>query len=129
MRLIQLLTAIVGVGMMAAGIVLDLPAPDPAKPHAVAIPHGPVTAIVNVRVFDGERLLPRATVVIAGDRIGGVGPDLAVPAGAKVVDGTGRTLLPGLIDSHTHASGDALERALRFGVTTELDMFADPSWA
>jgi hypothetical protein len=38
-------------------------------------------------------------------------------------------VLPGLIDAHTHASGDALARALTFGVTTELDMFADPEFA
>jgi imidazolonepropionase-like amidohydrolase len=48
-----------------------------------------------------------------------------VPAGAAVVDGDGHTLLPGLIDAHTHAFGAALERALVFGVTTELDMFTD----
>jgi imidazolonepropionase-like amidohydrolase len=128
-RLMQFIAGLLGVGTMAAGIVLDLPAANPAARVSVAVPHGPVTAIVNARVFDGERFLPRATVVIAGDHIAGVGADLVVPAGAEIVDGTGRTLLPGLIDSHTHASGDALERALRFGVTTELDMFADPAFA
>src|SRR5262249_13820441 len=51
------------------------------------------------------------------------------PAGATIVDGTGKTLLPGLIDAHTHAWGDALERALAFGVTTELDMFTDTEFA
>jgi imidazolonepropionase-like amidohydrolase len=129
LRLIQLLAGLFGVGMMAAGIVLTQPAPDAARPVAAAIPHGPVTAIVNVRVFDGARLLPKATVLIAGDHILGVGADLAIPAGAAIVDGVGKTLLPGLIDAHTHASGDALERALQFGVTTELDMFADLTFA
>ena len=52
-----------------------------------------------------------------------------VPPGAEVIDGAGRTLLPGLIDAHTHAFGDALERALLFGVTTELDMFTDHRFA
>src|SRR6185437_14906073 len=128
-RLIHLLAGALGAGVMAAGIALDRPAPPPPRPASAAMPRGPVTAIVNVRVFDGERVLPRATVVIDGDRIAGVGVDLAVPPGAGRVDGAGRTLLPGLIDSHTHASDDALERALRFGVTTELDMFADPAFA
>ena len=43
-----------------------------------------------------------------------------------MIDGSGATLLPGFIDAHTHTFGPALERALVFGVTTELDMFADP---
>lgn len=46
----------------------------------------------------------------------------------EVVDGRGKTLLPGLIDSHTHAQLPSLEHALLFGVTTELDMFSCPEW-
>jgi hypothetical protein len=53
----------------------------------------------------------------------------AVPAGVESIPGDGKTLLPGLIDAHTHAYGDALERALVFGVTTELDMFTDYRFA
>jgi imidazolonepropionase-like amidohydrolase len=81
------------------------------------------TAITNVRLFDGTKVVPRATVVIEGTRIAAVGAKVAVPAGAKVIDGSGKTLLPGLIDSHTHVFPGSLERALRFGVTTEMDMF------
>jgi imidazolonepropionase-like amidohydrolase len=50
----------------------------------------------------------------------------AVPPGAGTVDGHGGTLLPGLIDSHVHASPASLAQALTFGVTTELCMFASP---
>lgn len=80
-------------------------------------------AIRNVRLFDGTRVIPAATVVFENGRIVAAGKDVAAPANAQVIDGTGKTLLPGLIDSHTHVYGLALERALRFGVTTELDMF------
>jgi imidazolonepropionase-like amidohydrolase len=76
-----------------------------------------------VRLFDGTRVIPRANVVFDGATIVAAGPDVAIPPGATVIDGTNKTLLPGLIDSHTHTFGPALERALRFGVTTELDMF------
>lgn len=86
-------------------------------------------AIVGARVFDGEKVLSKATVLVEGGRIAAVGVDLAVPAGAEIVDGAGRTLLPGLIDAHVHARADGLVRALAFGVTTELDMFADPGLA
>src|SRR5262249_35767015 len=56
----------------------------------------------DVRVFDGTKFLPATTVVIRGDRIDQVGPSVPIPDGAKVVDGKGRTLLPGLFDCHTH---------------------------
>jgi imidazolonepropionase-like amidohydrolase/ABC-type multidrug transport system permease subunit len=92
-------------------------------------PASTTTAIVNVRVFDGEKVLPRATVVIDAGRIRAVGAEVVAPTGARVVEGRGRTLLPGLIDAHTHSWGDALERALVFGVTTNLDMFTEWHWA
>jgi imidazolonepropionase-like amidohydrolase len=74
-------------------------------------------ALTNVRVFDGERLLEPATVVIDGNRIGGD------PAGARTVDGGGGALLPGLIDCHIHLTDEATLTALAVaGVTTGLDM-------
>src|SRR6202522_4836920 len=74
-------------------------------------------ALTNVRVFDGERLLEPATVVIDGNRIGGD------PAGARTIDGDGRVLLPGLIDCHIHLTDEATLTALAgHGVTTALDM-------
>jgi imidazolonepropionase-like amidohydrolase len=127
-RLRLLLLAVVGLGLTLTGVVLDRRVPTDGPPPAPVV-HSAHTAIVNVRVFDGEVLWPRATDVIDDDHISAIGPDVTPPAGAAIVDGAGRTLLPGFIDSHTHASGDALDRALVFGVTTELDMFADPKFA
>ncbi|MDP9192760.1 MAG: amidohydrolase family protein [Acidobacteriota bacterium] len=83
----------------------------------------PTVAIRNVRLFDGTRVVPNATVVFRDGLIVAAGANVKTPEGAQVVDGTGKTLMPGLIDAHTHVYGPALERALRFGVTTELDMF------
>jgi imidazolonepropionase-like amidohydrolase len=78
------------------------------------------TAITNVRIFDGERAIPERTVVVERDLIASLGG--SVPAGAAVVDGSGATLLPGLIDSHVHTDVSGLQDALAFGVTTELEM-------
>jgi imidazolonepropionase-like amidohydrolase len=81
------------------------------------------TLIRQARVFDGERLLGSRDVLVRDGRIARIAPSIAAPAGATVVQGANRTLLPGLIDAHTHSYGDALEQALTFGVTTSLDMF------
>jgi len=106
----------VGVGAAARG-----PAA-PAKAAPVTQASGGVV-IRDARVFDGERVHGKASVLVQNGRIAAIGPDIQTPDGAEVIDGAGRTLLPGLIDAHTHAFNDALARALVFGVTTELDMF------
>jgi imidazolonepropionase-like amidohydrolase len=77
----------------------------------------------NARVFDGQRVIDHADVWVEGGKIRAVGEGLKVPTDLKAIDATGDTLLPGLIDSHTHTWGDALKEAEIFGVTTELDMF------
>lgn len=57
----------------------------------------------NVRVFDGIRLAltESINVVVRGNRIASIGKIEAAP-GATTIDGAGRTLMPGLIDAHTH---------------------------
>jgi imidazolonepropionase-like amidohydrolase len=86
-------------------------------------------AVRGVRVFDGDQLYSNMTVVVRDGVIRSVRTDTTVPPGIEVIDGTGRTLLPGLFESHGHMNGDGLTQMLAFGVTTVLDMFADPSWA
>lgn len=55
-------------------------------------------------VFDGVDPHPHAgwSVLVEGDRIAAVGPNVAAPAGAKVVDLPGATLMPGMIEGHSH---------------------------
>jgi imidazolonepropionase-like amidohydrolase len=89
----------------------------------------PSTLIRNATVFDGQRSVGKRDVLITGNKIVAVGEHLSQPNGATVVDGAGMTLLPGLIDAHTHSFGDALRDAIAFGVTTELEMFGDPTVA
>jgi imidazolonepropionase-like amidohydrolase len=68
-----------------------------------------VTAITDVRIIDGNGGEPisRGVVVYQGDRITAVGPSeaISIPAGARVIDGAGKTALPGLADFHTHLVG------------------------
>jgi imidazolonepropionase-like amidohydrolase len=83
----------------------------------------------NARVFDGTSVLAATDVLVQDGKIAAVGKRLRVPEGTEVVDASGKTLLPGLIDAHTHAYGNALTEALMFGVTTELDQFTAPAFA
>jgi imidazolonepropionase-like amidohydrolase len=71
---------------------------------AAAAPQPSVTVVRAARLIDGRGGPPLAPamVLVEGDRITGVGPSLAVPGGARVIDLGGATLLPGLIDLHTH---------------------------
>lgn len=56
------------------------------------------------RVFDGVSLRPHAgwSVLVRGNRIEAVGADIAAPVGAQVIDLPGMTLMPGLIEGHSH---------------------------
>lgn len=84
--------------------------------------------ITGARVFDGERVHQAADVLVRDGRIISVGALSDMPAGVRRIDGAGATLLPGLIDAHTHTrSVTELEQALRFGVTTVLDLFTRAS--
>ena len=78
------------------------------------------------RVFDGATVRTGVAVLVRDGVIVEVGPDVTA-VDATVVDAPGQTLLPGLIDAHTHVFPGRLEQALAFGVTTELDMFAAPA--
>ncbi|HKY60630.1 MAG TPA: amidohydrolase family protein [Gemmatimonadota bacterium] len=70
------------------------------------------------RLLDVERgeILPDAAVVVEGDRIAAVNPD-ALPAGAETIDLGDATLLPGLIDAHTHLTSDLEGDWVHRGVT------------
>jgi imidazolonepropionase-like amidohydrolase len=63
-----------------------------------------VTILRNASVLDPEKgeLAPGQSVVVEGGRIVDVGPGLSGPDDALVLDAGGRTVMPGLIDAHTH---------------------------
>ena len=82
--------------------------------------------IQDARVFDGQRMHASRSVLVDGARIADDNFKGKAPAGAKVIDGKGRTLLPGLIDAHVHAYRHH-ELPLLFGVTTQIDMFTGVS--
>ncbi len=84
--------------------------------------------IRNVRLYDGYKRYENMDVFIKGNKLYRIENNLTKKIEKQSLlpemDAQGMTLLPGLIDSHTHVYGEALEEALNFGVTTELDMFS-----
>ncbi len=100
-----------------------------------------VVALVGGRVVTmrGDEVIENGVVVIEGKKIVAVGAQgaVVVPANAKVIDTTGKTVLPGLIDAHWHGSQGSDEvspeanwfnyASLAFGVTTLHDPSNDTS--
>lgn len=100
-----------------------------------------VTVFRNVTVIPMDtaepRMLPAQTVVVRDERIATIGPaaSVATPAGAQVIEGGGRYLVPGLAEMHAHVPTGAdaryLEEVLFLyvanGVTTARGMLGEPS--
>src|SRR3954470_13959084 len=99
----------------------------------------PVTAIRAGRMFDARTgtMLTNQTILIRGERIADVGATVTAPAGARIIDLSGTTVLPGMIDAHVHVALnvpnespehhifvmiDSAQRDLDAGFTTIVDM-------
>lgn len=136
MRVLSLVGALIGllVGAGCAG------APGRRDFVSLTLPAAPAALVIrNATVFTatGPDRLVGFDVVVMGDRITSVVPTGGpLPEGAHLLDGTGRTLLPGLVDAHVHVTATAampgqdvdvtpeqnLEALLYAGVTTVYDL-------
>lgn len=82
----------------------------------------------NARLIDGLADQPQegVSIVVDGERISQItGSDAPTPAGAEVIDLTGKTVVPGLIDTHVHATlldSESLPLFIAAGVTTARDV-------
>lgn len=90
-----------------------------------------VTALTHATVVDGSGTAPQrdVTILIENGRIRDMGPGLAAPAGATVVDLTGKFVTPGIINAHGHVGpaprDPQLRRYATYGVTTTTSMSFD----
>src|SRR5579863_138158 len=114
--------------LIVAALLFALQSKPEYRAIAKELGHRPArgVALQHVRLFDSEtgQVLANQTVVVVGDRIAAVGPDQSVklPEGAETIDGTGKTLLPGLVDMHAHLAPSAGLPYLASGVTTVRDL-------
>jgi imidazolonepropionase-like amidohydrolase len=102
---------------LAAGSLLAQARPDSTRPAAPAppvlsVPIPPaatLVAITNATIITASHgTIEKGTIVIRNGKISGVGKDLAVPAGAQVIDANGKYVMPGIIDAHSHSAAEAI---------------------
>jgi imidazolonepropionase-like amidohydrolase len=88
-----------------------------AKAGALAIPVPPparLVAITNATIMTASRgTIEKGTILIRDGKIAAVGADVGVPAGAEVIDGTGRYITPGIIDAHSHSMSEGINEGTR----------------
>src|SRR6202047_5601452 len=78
-------------------------------------PRDQLVAIRAGRLFDARSgtMLASQVVLVRGDRIADVGPGLAIPSGAAVIDLSNATVMPGMIDAHVHINAGGASEAQR----------------
>jgi imidazolonepropionase-like amidohydrolase/Tol biopolymer transport system component len=96
------------------------------------IPEGTI-AFTNARIItmNGDQVIERGTIIVEGNKIKAIGANVSVPSGAKVIDASGKTIMPGIVDAHAHLGNFRLGLSpqqqweyfanLAYGVTTAHD--------
>ena len=133
MRRPSILAAIFVTAMSASALpALAQEGPPTRYPQHLAkhlAPPNQVVAIRAGRLFDSKSaaMLINQVILIKGDRIVNVGPSVDIPAGARVIDLSAATVMPGMIDAHVHVvtgGATATQRALIAQTNAQIDLEA-----
>ncbi len=95
----------------AASPAARMPAPADTVPvlRAMVPAAGTLVAITNATIMTATNgTIEHGTIVIRNGRIAAVGPNVSVPAGARVIDGSGKWVIPGIVDAHSHSMSEAI---------------------
>ncbi|VAW48274.1 hypothetical protein MNBD_GAMMA03-1265 [hydrothermal vent metagenome] len=109
-------------------LLLPQPKVESKENEADHIPEKNHFIIKDVRLYDGEEMIESTDIEIKDHKVFKIAKMIKANDSVEMIYAKGKTLLPGLIDAHTHVYGNALKDALNFGVTTELDMFSMPQY-
>ncbi|HSE50629.1 MAG TPA: hypothetical protein VLB00_00465, partial [Gemmatimonadales bacterium] len=72
-------------------------------------PAGTLVAITNATVITASHgTIENGTVLIRNGKIAAVGKGITVPAGAQIIDGNGKYVMPGIIDAHSHSASEGI---------------------
>ena len=107
LRIAPLTAGLLSAGLLVSGLFATFNGHAQAPTGAGATAVRPVV-LKAAHLFDGRsgRMVEPGMVVVQGERIVGVGSNVAYPDGARVIDLGDATLLPGFIDAHTHIADD-----------------------
>jgi imidazolonepropionase-like amidohydrolase len=98
-------------------------APGAIEPLAIAVPPaGTLVAITNANIMTASHgNIMGGTILIRDGKIAEIGTNVTVPAGAKVIDGRGKWVTPGIIDAHSHTANEGINEGSQ-SVTAEVRM-------
>jgi imidazolonepropionase-like amidohydrolase/Tol biopolymer transport system component len=118
--------------LVGVDVDLSVPLDQPAVDEIKAFTHA---RIITMQADKADAVIEDGTVIVQGEKILSVGKNLTIPAGARVIDATGKTIMPGIIDVHAHANhfhngpspqaNWAYYANLAFGITTMHDPSAN----
>lgn len=121
-------TALLALPLAASVLAAQTPAPadttgrGPPVLRLPAPPAGTLVAVTNATILTASHgTIENGTILIRNGKIAGVGKDIAIPAGAQIIDGNGKYVMPGIIDAHSHSSGEAINEGSR-SITAQVRM-------